>query len=89
MASKPSNDERYVIAQGFFDSPRAPEPGNWGSWFDHYAFEDKLRQREPLSKALDLCRVMTMDSRLPLEPALGNAKSYCTELGLPVKFINK
>jgi len=89
VASKPSNDERYVVAQGFFDGPRAPEPGNWGSWFDHYAFEDKLRQREPLSKALDLCRVMTMDSRLPLEPALGNAKSYCTELGLPVKFINK
>jgi len=30
---------------------------------------------------------MTPNTRFPLEPALGNAKNYCAELGLPVKQI--
>ena len=92
VASKPSNDERYIIARNFRGNTFAAEEtsvldDNWNRWFDYYAFEDKLRQKDPLSNALKLSRTMSSTTRFPLEPALGYAKAYCAELGLPVKQI--
>ena len=89
VASKPSNDERYVVGRNFrgLNVATIPLDSTWNRWFDYYSFEDKLRQRDPLTSALDLCRTMTASTRLPLEPALGYAKAYCAELGLPVKQI--
>lgn len=89
VASKPSNDERYIVARNFKgrSSETTEEAQQWDRWFDYYCFEDKLRQRDPLTSALELFRTMTPNTRFPLEPALGNAKNYCAELGLPVKQI--
>lgn len=87
VASKPTNDERYIVARGFHRHAEFPDalPAEWKNWFDVYCIEDKLRQYEPISAALELCRTITTDSRLPIEPALGNAKAYVAALGLPVK----
>jgi len=95
VASKPSNDERYIIARNFRGNSAefSVSEGTivlddqWNRWFDYYAFEDKLRQKDPLSNALKLSRTMSSTTRFPLEPALGYAKAYCAELGLPVKQI--
>lgn len=91
VASKPSNDERYIVARNYkghgSDALFTDETQMWDRWFDYYCFEDKLRQRDPLTSALELFRTMTPNTRFPLEPALGNAKNYCAELGLPVKQI--
>ena len=89
VASKPTNDERYIVARGFHRHAEFPAdlPAEWKNWFEVYCIEDKLRQYEPISAALELCRTITTDSRLPIEPALGNAKAYVSGLGLPVKNI--
>jgi len=89
LASKPTNDERYVVALGFHGRG-APEIATvldeeWALWFDMYCMEDKLRQREPLDIAVKLCQTLTVDTRIPVEPALGRAKRYCEALGLPIK----
>jgi 23S rRNA U2552 (ribose-2'-O)-methylase RlmE/FtsJ len=87
VASKPTNDERYVVARGFYRQAPLPEAlsSEWQSWFDAYCIEDKLRQFDPINAALELCRTLTTETRLPVEPALGNEKTYCAALGLPVK----
>lgn len=94
VASKPSNDERYIIARNYKGVLQQQQPSEcaveqWNRWFNYYCFEDKLRQRDPLVSALELFRTMNANTRFPLEPALSNAKNYCTELGLPVKTLNK
>ena len=89
LASKPTNDERYVVALGFHGRG-APDIATvldeeWALWFDMYCMEDKLRQREPLDIAVKLCQTLTVETRIPVEPALGRAKRYCEALGLPIK----
>jgi len=88
-ASKPTNDERYVVAKGFIAaaSPVSEIPAEWITWFNMYCMEDKVLQSGPLSVAISMCRTMTTETRIPLEPSLGRAKEYCTRLGLPVKSV--
>lgn len=93
-ASKPSNDERFVVAQ-YYLAPEArrtlseAEVARWMDWFVVYAAEDKMRQYEPVQRALQICAQLQVnpDIRLPLEPGLTQAKEFCTRYGLPLKAV--
>lgn len=96
MASKPTNDERYAVCLGFKESGDSLNhtrpthiPQEWKNWFNMYCMEDKLRQRKPIIDALELCKTLTSDTRIALEPGLSRAKSYCANLGLPIKNIQR
>ena len=93
MASKPTNDERYAVCLGFKESNNHTRPTNipqeWKNWFNMYCMEDKLRQRKPIIDALELCKTLTSETRIALEPGLSRAKSYCARLGLPIKNIQR
>ena len=85
VSSKPTNDERYIVAVGFKLGAQCPEtiPDEWNNWFSIYSTEDKLRQIGPISSAIDFCSIE--NPIVPLQPALNNAKNFCTSNGLPIK----
>ena len=91
VASKPTNDERYFVGRGFIGAQPLLDfiTQEWETWFDCYCMEDKIRQRPPVLAAVNLCKTLTIETRLPLEPSLSRAIAYCNQLGLPLKTFEK
>ena len=91
VASKPTNDERYFVGRGFIGAQPLLDSitQEWETWFDCYCMEDKIRQRPPVLAAVNLCKTLTIETRLPLEPSLSRAIAYCNQLGLPLKTFEK
>ncbi len=87
ISSKPTNDERYIVAIGFKQEVMLPEtvPDDWNNWFSIYSTEDKLRQIGPLTNAIDFC--LKENAFIPVQPALNNAKNFCITNGLPLKIL--
>jgi 23S rRNA U2552 (ribose-2'-O)-methylase RlmE/FtsJ len=87
ISSKPTNDERYIVAIGFKQEVALQEtvPDDWNNWFSIYSTEDKLRQIGPLTSAIDFCSKENVV--IPVQPALNNAKNFCITNGLPLKIL--